>query len=197
LSPATLNLKAQGFVIYKAGTEKLVETKPETAWKYDQVKQIVLRARHQHLDIWFTNETRVRLMSAHIQAITNELCLRHPEKNVPVEFEPGVIKFDYGSSSITYSFGRKDGGFGGGTGINSSNLISDKASPTVKKQLAQQDKDIDEMNNGLDTLLGMANAMNTALDESDLQIEEMKGKMEKVDYKMGSQQHDLQNILDS
>ena len=138
-----------------------------------------------------------------MQPITNELYLRHPKGSVPVDFEPGVVKFDFGSPSISYSLGRGDNGFAGqtnnttGGGINSSDLISKNASKKVKNALAQQDNDIDMMSKGLDNLLGIANTMNEELVSSEGQIDEARRKMERVDHKMQKQNHQLKNILDS
>jgi hypothetical protein len=74
------------------------------------------------LDVWFKNggkEKRVRLMTAHIQWITNEFSLRCGP-NLDVQWEPGAKKFDYGSvdlASLTVPKGRKgDSGTDGGWG---------------------------------------------------------------------------------
>jgi hypothetical protein len=135
-----------------------------------------------------------------MQPITNELFLRHPNGSVPVDFEPGVVKFDYGSPTISYSLGRGGTGFSGsktatgGGGIDSSSLISENASKKVKNALAQQDKDIDMMSEGLNNLIGIANTMNQELVSSEGQIDEARRKMENVDMKLQKQNHQLKNF---
>lgn len=71
-------LQEKVFVCAEAGNKtKLIMTGAQ--WEYSEVKMVLLRARHQHLDIWFKTggkEKRIRMMTAHVQWITNELALR-------------------------------------------------------------------------------------------------------------------------
>lgn len=56
---------------------------------YSVVGAVVMRARHQHLDIRFNDGTeRFRCMSSFVQGITNELVIKAP--HIGVVFEPGT-----------------------------------------------------------------------------------------------------------
>ncbi len=78
LVPALLIFKEKVFVCAEAGNKtKLVMTGAQ--WEYSEVKMILLRARHQHLDVWFKTggkEKRIRMMTSHVQWVTNEFALR-------------------------------------------------------------------------------------------------------------------------
>jgi hypothetical protein len=78
LVPALLIFKEKVFVCAEAGNKtKLIMTGAQ--WEYTEVKMVLLRARHQHLDVWFKTggkEKRIRMMTSHVQWTTNEFALR-------------------------------------------------------------------------------------------------------------------------
>jgi hypothetical protein len=82
LVPALLIFKEKVFVCAEAANKtKLVAVGAQ--WEYAEVKMVLLRARHQHLDVWFKSggkEKRIRVMTAHVQWITNEFALRCKRK---------------------------------------------------------------------------------------------------------------------
>ncbi len=186
LMPSLLIFKEKVFVCADAANKtKLVDKGAQ--WEYNEVKMVLLRARHQHLDVWFKTggkERRIRLMSAHVQWITNELALRvGPE--LEVQWEPGAKKFDYGSvelASLSVPKGRKDdsnGGWGSvGQKSKTAGIISKNAPQHVHEDLAEQDAYLDEMSQGLDHLNGIASAIGKEVDDSTAKLKNLNGKVD-------------------
>jgi hypothetical protein len=203
LMPSLLIFKEKVFVCADAANKtKLIDKGAQ--WEYSEVKMVLLRARHQHLDVWFKTggkERRIRIMSAHMQWITNELALRvGPE--LEVQWEPGAKKFDYGSLSLaelSVPKGRKDDGNGGwgsvGQKSKTAGLISKNAPAGVHEDLAEQDAYLDEMSQGLDHLNGIANAIGKEVDESTVKIKALNGKVDTTTARVQGQNKRVEKIL--
>lgn len=173
-------------------------------FEYTDVKLVLIRARHQHLDVWFKTggkEKRIRLMTAHVQYVTNEMALRvGPE--LDVQWEPGAKKFDYGSvdlAQVPLPKGRANGmdndGWGMGGKSKTTGLISAKAPQKVKDDLAMQDAHLEEMSNGLDELYGIGIAIGTEVDASTQQVKRVTGKVEATSDRMAKQDERVQELI--
>jgi hypothetical protein len=93
LELARLRVNEEGCEVVSVVDEKVVLDK----WVYGGVGDIIVRARPLHLDINFRGDTRVRvrLVSAYIQRVVNELALRCSTggRALPVVFERGALRF--------------------------------------------------------------------------------------------------------
>ncbi len=203
LMPALLIFKEKVFVCADAANKtKLVDKGAQ--WEYNEVKMILLRARHQHLDVWFKTggkERRIRLMSAHVQWITNEMALRVGTE-LEVQWEPGAKKFDYGSvelAALSVPKGRKDDGNGGwgsvGVKSKTAGLISKNAPKQVHEDLEEQDAYLDEMSQGLDHLNGIANAIGKEVGDSTQKLEAVNQKMDHTTARVQKQNGRVERIL--
>eukprot|EP00339_Tiarina_fusa_P029983 CAMPEP_0117028154 /NCGR_PEP_ID=MMETSP0472-20121206/20495_1 /TAXON_ID=693140 ORGANISM="Tiarina fusus, Strain LIS" /NCGR_SAMPLE_ID=MMETSP0472 /ASSEMBLY_ACC=CAM_ASM_000603 /LENGTH=360 /DNA_ID=CAMNT_0004735561 /DNA_START=493 /DNA_END=1575 /DNA_ORIENTATION=+ len=80
---------------------------------YGQVYQIIVRARHQHLDIKFKDsQDRFRCCTSFMQAVVNELFLRTKPGQILLIHEPETRRFQYGNLAIremTLRGARSDG----------------------------------------------------------------------------------------
>jgi len=93
-----LVLEEDHFKVVDGNTDKLIEK--NQSYKYTAVDQLVMRARHEHMDVRFkegNSPKRLRLMSSYLQVITNQLFARAKKAGFepPVVFEPLVRKFEY------------------------------------------------------------------------------------------------------
>lgn len=93
-----LVLEDDHFKVVDPNSDKLIE-KNQT-YKYTAIEQLVMRARHEHMDVRFkqTNQVkRLRFMSSYLQVITNQIWSRAKKQGAepPVVFEPNVRKFEY------------------------------------------------------------------------------------------------------
>lgn len=74
--PAIIVLDVANFSVVHPMTGQLIEK--GTQWKYDQMDQVILRARNEHLDVRFkgsgpVKDRRLRLMCSYNQQLTNVL----------------------------------------------------------------------------------------------------------------------------
>ena len=202
LMPSLLIFKEKMFVCADAANKsKLVDKGAQ--WEYSDVKMVLLRARHQHLDIWFKTggkERRIRMMTAHVQWITNEMALRvGPE--LEVQWEPGAKKFDYGSvalASMVVPRGRKQGDGGWGTQgqpSKTAGLLSKNAPAHVHADIAEQDEMLDQMSAGLDRLNGMATAIGNEVDDSTQKISNTNRRMDATNARVRGQNERVEKIL--
>ena len=204
LAPSKLVFKEKVFVCADAANPtKLVDKGAQ--WEYEEVKLVLLRARHQHMDVWFKTggkDKRIRLMTAHVQWITNEFSLRCGS-DLDVQWEPGAKKFDYGSvdlASLSVPKGRKaasDNGGWGATGGKSktSGLISKGASQQTRDDLDEQDGYLDEMSRGLDQLQGLATAIGTEVDSSTQKIRATNQRMDETTSRVQQQNRRVEKVL--
>ena len=81
VTPALLRLFSDWFTCIDINSGKPLQ--PEYVWSYNDVESVVMRSRPEHADIRFKPpRNRFRLMSSYLQAMTNELVLRTPRKQV-------------------------------------------------------------------------------------------------------------------
>jgi len=100
--PAIIVLDESTFKIVNPMNGSLVEK--NVMFKYDQIEAIVMRARHEHMDIRFkgtgaVKDRRVRLMSSYLQQLTNILWTRS-KKTAKVDFEPLVRRFEWKDDKV-------------------------------------------------------------------------------------------------
>lgn len=188
----TVVLKEVGFVIFETDTETLVEE--DTSKKYLEVERVVLEAKPQHISLYCKEESRFRLITSYTQALTNELVLRSPRSELPVEFAPNLTQFDYGCSSISYSF--QEGKLVS-QGIDSTALLSNNASKEVREALALQDMHLDNVQRGLNVVQGIAVAINEELESSKFHLEDTAERVERNHEKLSRQHHRMKNMVDS
>jgi hypothetical protein len=188
-SQALLRLYDTEFSCIDPDTGRLL---PRTqTWKYTEIESVVMRARHQHMDIRFRGGLdRFRLMSSYLQVITNEIVLRLQESQgdaqqpvtIKVQFEAGVKQFEYGDPRISVQPTRvRDGGQGGGPGFyrkdagkSASQLLSNNASQKVREDLDMTDQHLDEISRLVDGVGDMAVTMNDTLGRQQIQIERIE-----------------------
>lgn len=164
--PGILRLNAlHGFYCVDWFTRKKIKS---LSWTYQDVSQVVVRARPLHLDVRFktSRNNRFRLCSAFIQAVVNEMVLRTTAR---VVFEPGTETFDYGSRKIVIRSKITDNDGPGGAvffGVvhNTSDLISKTAHKDIKEALVQQEGDVDHIAHNLKDLRSIAETMSDELD---------------------------------
>jgi hypothetical protein len=156
-------------------------------WKYLDIEAVVMRARHQHMDIRFKNGLdRFRLMSSYLQVITNEIVLRLNESRaeteqpttIKVQFEPGVKPFEYGDARISVQPTRMRETGQGGPGFfrkeaqkKTSELLSGNSSSKLKEDLDLTDQHLDDISRLVDGVGDMALTMNDTLGRQQIQIE--------------------------
>eukprot|EP01102_Stenamoeba_stenopodia_P011307 TRINITY_DN345_c1_g3_i2.p1 TRINITY_DN345_c1_g3~~TRINITY_DN345_c1_g3_i2.p1 ORF type:complete len:531 (+),score=125.41 TRINITY_DN345_c1_g3_i2:236-1828(+) len=170
---------------------------------YSEVANIVMRARHLHVDIRFqtANVPRLRLMSSHLQSITNELVLRTEPGQILVAFEPGVTVFEYGSFNIAdkaNGTGKKkdapgSGGFkrhgGGGP-----SLLAQAASKEAAEEIASQDRDLDFLSDLVGDLNSIAGTMGREIDRQNNQLDQITVKANATNQRI-NRTHDRVNQL--
>jgi len=164
-TPALLRLHTMGFACVDATTGKPLNA--SYAWPYSDVAQLLLRARHEHLDIKFTlssSKERFRLMSSYLQLIVNELLLRAPKDAIQVTFEPGVKQFEYNNpalskippssrSAVSSGFSRPE------AAVKTSTLLSATADQQTRDELDEVDRHMDEVSKVVGDIGDMAVAM--------------------------------------
>lgn len=169
-TPALLRLHTMGFACVDATTGKPLN--PAYTWPYSDVAQLLMRARHEHLDIKFTlssNKERFRLMSSYIQLIVNELILRCPKGSVQVIFEPGVRQFEYDNPALSKipptSRTAQSSGFSRpeATSRPSALLLSATADQQTRDDLDEVDRHMDEVSRVVGDIGDMAVAMGQEL----------------------------------
>ena len=171
-TPALLRFHSLGFACVDTVTGKPLN--PSYTWPYADVQQLVLRARHEHLDVKFTLSSakeRFRLMSSYIQLIVNEIIIRKPEANdISVVFEPGVKQFEYGNPALskipTTSRVAASSGFSRPEalgGQKTSALLSAQADQQTRDDLDEVDRHMDEVSRVVGDIGDMAQAMNHEL----------------------------------
>eukprot|EP01125_Pyxidicula_operculata_P022262 TRINITY_DN899_c0_g1_i1.p1 TRINITY_DN899_c0_g1~~TRINITY_DN899_c0_g1_i1.p1 ORF type:complete len:1494 (+),score=277.61 TRINITY_DN899_c0_g1_i1:56-4537(+) len=113
LEPALLVLEQESFKCIDPESDDLIDRGIE--YRYEMIDSIVMRARHEHMDIRFVGhqeksknkQFRLRMMSSYLQIITTQLYLRSTAKTravnreIKVIFEQGIRKFDYTDDRLT------------------------------------------------------------------------------------------------
>jgi len=149
LEPALLRFGNKRFVCVNA---ERVEVK-QYCYSYVQVASIIMRARHQHVDIRFHDGTdRFRCCTSFVQAVVNEIVLRTKPGQVTVVHEPGTKQFQYGSLAIreqTLQASRDDtwsaeGGFFQAPKSNTTRLMTN-APEEIQDRMKKQDEQINAL----------------------------------------------------
>jgi len=173
--PAIIVLGAASFSVVHPMTGNLIEK--GTQWKYDQMDQVIMRARHEHLDVRFkgsgpVKDRRLRLMCSYLQQLTNVLWTRSG-KTVKVEFEPLVRKFEYKDERVLIiPPSSREQKAGGTSAANAFNRPAQSTSGLLSGQDAQASADAQYIDNALDQVHALAKGMNVRGQEMNNQIQQ-------------------------
>lgn len=193
-TPALLRLHTMGFACVDQVTGKPLNA--AYTWPYTDLTTLVMRARHEHMDIKFSassNKTRFRLMSSYIQLIVNELLLRAPKDTVQVVFEPGTRPFEYNNpklstipptsrSAVKSGFSRPEAAVGART----SSLLSATADEQTRRDLDAVDDMMDEVSRAVGDIGEMAVAMNHELTGQIEHLDRINQKVTDADQRIQS-----------
>jgi hypothetical protein len=204
-TPALLRLSEDTFSCIDPETEKPLQK--EMVWPYTAIDSIVMRARHQHMDVRFKVPTmeRFRLMSSYLQVITNELFLRAQEKKsssgppVKVVFEPGVPEFAYGNPRISMQPTRSRGTAGfirPESQKRTSELLSSNAPKKLKDDLDETDKDLDNISRLVGDLNSIAVTMGDTIKEQTEHLERLNAKADQVTAHIEQNNRRMDKILE-
>ena len=136
-------------------------------YSYVQVASIIMRARHQHVDIRFHDGTeRFRCCTSFVQAVVNDIVLRTKTCQVTVVHEPGTKQFQYGSLAIreqTLQASRDstwsaEGGFFQAPKSNTSRLMGN-APEEVQDKVKKQDEQINALSGAVADFRNMDDAI--------------------------------------
>ena len=184
VEPALLRFGDKRFVCVNADG---VEVK-QYCYGYVQVASIIMRARHQHVDIRFHDGTdRFRCCTSFVQAVVNEIVLRTKPGQVTVVHEPGTKQFQYGSLAIreqTLQASRDEtwsaqGGFFQAPKANTVKLVSD-APDEVKARLKKQDEQVNQLNDAVTNINAMNKAIRTEAEREIAQLDKIHDKTNKA-----------------
>jgi len=162
--PAILLLDEKSFSCIEPRSGKLIDK--NTQWQYSQIEQLIMRARHEHMDVRFKGtgppkERRLRLMSSYLQVLTNQLWSRATKAGnagIKVEFEPLVRKFDYKDERVLFvPPSSREAAAGGASGFVRN---APKVSSMLSDSSAQTQQDMDYVENNLDQVLQLTKGMN-------------------------------------
>lgn len=191
------------------GTKK---AKDGSIWPYEKVEKLQVRARHQHLDIrcnlkliflttrFKDNLPRFRMCVSDIQGVVNELVVRTKPGQVEVIFEPGTRKFPYGkpnlkeASNTNSKNGRSEGGFKRTTQKITTTMFKDQDDDT-KKQIMEQENDLDELSDILGDLNAIANTMGTELDRQNEQLDRVDRRVDEGNAKLKRTNQRIDKLL--
>eukprot|EP00013_Stygamoeba_regulata_P007825 CAMPEP_0177678028 /NCGR_PEP_ID=MMETSP0447-20121125/28769_1 /TAXON_ID=0 /ORGANISM="Stygamoeba regulata, Strain BSH-02190019" /LENGTH=547 /DNA_ID=CAMNT_0019186961 /DNA_START=102 /DNA_END=1746 /DNA_ORIENTATION=- len=172
------------------------------SWSYDMVDEVVLRARPQHVDVRFKDKTpRFRMMSAHVQAIVNELVIRARAlgETPKVLFEPNAKQFHYGTyrlalSGSSMSKAGGEGAEGGATDaasagfirpkIKASELLSQNADAETRRALDMQDQHLDQIIDVVDDIHHMGVVMKEEIVDSTEQIDRINRRVDHANVRV-------------
>jgi len=172
-------------------------------YSYDQVSCIIMRARHQHVDIRFHDGTeRFRCCTSFVQAVVNEIVLRTKPGQVVVIHEPGTKKFQYGSLAIreqTLQASRDntwsaEGGFFQAPKANSAGLVSN-APDEIQMQLKMQDDQINTLSNVVGDIRTMNKAIKKEADRETEQLDKVHERTNKALHKANKDVHRTDRLL--
>lgn len=160
-------------------------------WLYDNVDSVTVRSRCLHVDITFRDgRERVRVATAHIQRLVNELALRCASggRAMPVIFEKDSIHFPYnqewlrgaGEAALPGSLspavarrGAAKGGLGAApltTRSADEDLLSANADESVRIAFRMQDQQVDAISDAVRQLGVMGERIGVEVDRQNEQI---------------------------
>jgi len=171
-------------------------------YTYESVDKIVMRARHEHMDIRFNNgKPRFRLMSSYLQIITNELVLRcKDDQEIQVLFEPTSEKFEYGNPKITVQPSTKrrnvtSGFFRIESQTKTSSLLSDDVDEQTKKDMDETDVNLDQISNMLGNLHDMNLTINRVVGEQTGQLDRIIERTDEANDRIKKQNKDMDKLM--
>lgn len=166
---------------------------------YADVVSMAMRARHEHVDVRFSSgkkdpSGRLRLMSSYLQLIVNQLYLRGVEQNggkgPQVEWEPGVVRFDYTDPRLPHFSPLPRAQPGAGGAATSSAFVRPgqaKLSSLTSTATEEQKRDLDRVDAQLDEVLAVtrgirsqAGVMSEELDRQNEQLGRVEGRVDVV-----------------
>eukprot|EP01122_Echinamoeba_exundans_P017571 TRINITY_DN938_c0_g1_i3.p1 TRINITY_DN938_c0_g1~~TRINITY_DN938_c0_g1_i3.p1 ORF type:complete len:339 (+),score=72.26 TRINITY_DN938_c0_g1_i3:601-1617(+) len=198
-TPALLRLFKDSFQCIDPTSGRCLQ--PEYAWNYDFIDCVVMRARHEHMDIRFhPPRDRFRLMSSYLQVITNELVLRAPKDKVKVVFEPGVRTFAYKDPRIsmqptvsrataTTGFVRND------ARQKTSDLLSAGADAQLRKDLDETDNCIDEISDALSIMNDQALTARSEIIRQTEQLDRVNNRVDDANARIRQQNRRMEDIM--
>lgn len=154
-------------------------------WCYQTVHSIVMRARPLHLDVHFRdNSSRFRMLTSHIQIVTNELVLRCG--NPTVLFEPNARSFLYGNESLRITKH--------GSQISTADILSDRVSDKTKYQVQQAEEHLKTVCALVHDLEQIADQMGQTIMGQTQQLDSTSDKIDCAKQKVEKQIHTVQRI---
>eukprot|EP01113_Clastostelium_recurvatum_P035821 TRINITY_DN5030_c0_g1_i3.p1 TRINITY_DN5030_c0_g1~~TRINITY_DN5030_c0_g1_i3.p1 ORF type:complete len:526 (-),score=113.14 TRINITY_DN5030_c0_g1_i3:54-1580(-) len=199
LVPALMRLYKDKFVCVNAASK---QPEKDMTFPFDQIESVVLRARHQHIDIRFLGKApRFRLMSSYVQPIVNELALRI--KDLKVVFEPGTRQFPYGSNNIQLPTSggaaatRKAGFFrsSAATTTISPVITGLNVDSETKTALIQQEKDLDEISSVLGDIYAIGTTMGVEIDRSSEQLDRITNRVDSANVRLAKTNQRIDRML--
>lgn len=198
-TPALLRLFKDSFQCIDPNTGKCLQQ--DYAWNYDFIDCVVMRARHEHMDIRFhPPRDRFRLMSSYLQVITNELVLRAPKDKIKVVFEPGVRTFAYkdprismqptvSRSTQTTGFVRND------ARQKTSELLSPNADPQLVRDMDETDNCLDEISDALSIMGDQAMTARGEIVRQTEQLDRVNNKVDMANGRIREQNRRMEDIM--
>jgi len=206
LQPSLLRFMNEKFMCVNLTTKQVEK---DHTFNYNQIDQIVIRARPFHLDVRFHGKTpRFRLMSSYIQAIVNEFVLK--SKSIPpgplgylrIIFEPGIKKFSFGSPAINLPTSsssnttRKAAFFRQGAQPQNTVFIQKMdVDQETKNQLLEQEKDLDQISNLLGDLHSMGVTMGTEIERQSEQLDKVTTRVDHANDRMNKSNKRVGDLL--
>jgi len=186
LIPALIAFDVDKFKIVDPKTDKLIIS--GSVHSYTDLDSLLLRARHEYMDIKLKKKDPIRLVSAYLQIITNQLHTRctRAHHNLGVVFEAGAMKFDYQDEWLYKIPPPKRG-----QAPNVSGVFAPKTSSLLTD--AQQRRDMEEVEGLVDQTTELVKGIKRKGEETnkelERQIEQIKGLEGKSDVLNGSLQN--------
>ncbi|KAH3759813.1 delta-aminolevulinate dehydratase [Pelomyxa schiedti] len=214
--PSTLRLTPDGFSIIvgtvtattpssPSATTKPTPTAatsapPSKVFPYDSLQQIVVCSRPQHMEIKFREGKGepVKICTAYMQWILSEFHVRAPTASV--DFQPNAPRFDYKDQFVLAACKlqrkKKPGSDTPiGTAPKGVDPLIAKAPSHLQAQLLEQDRDLDQINDVLGDLHGMASGMTVAIDDQITQIERVTKRAESANERITNQDGRIDKML--
>jgi len=196
LEPAILVLKNTCFECVDPETDELINRK--YIFDYANIAEIVMRARHEHMDIKFHDGTdRFRLMSSYLQILTNELYIRC-NAEIVITFEPGAKEFEFDDARISVvppSSREKNGGFSRfGAFASTSSLLSDGADQETIDNLDTTDKHLEQISRLVNQTNNVTISMGSEIDRQTNQLDRINGKVDNNNERLKQQNKKISKI---
>jgi len=201
LDLALLSLSEDGFQCLNIESGELLNSK--YSYQYDDIHEVVLRTRSEHMDIRFkppyTTKDRFRLCSSYNQIIVNEL-YRRTKGKVNIMFEVGSFQFPYGVpilSTVPPIRRPTAQGFfysGNNEQIKLSSLLSNQNSE-AKQQLDEVDSHLTQISRILGNIKDMSVATTTELERQNEQIDQVTNKTTQTSNRIDSSNLRVKKLL--